>query len=407
MTADTVYEMRVTRDGIPETTFSLPPVHWSGGASGLWFIGGHEHAWPNGAYEFTILLNGTSAGSQQIVIGGGAKNEGNFSDIIFGTLDPTGNLVGNGSIVPIGDIATARFLFGNLRDGMSWSAIWYYAGLEFARSSDSWSDGVSGSKVISVALQDGLLPGIYRLELYLEGALSATSDFVVAGSASGPLPEIFRNLRFVNADTPFAALSAQASTSFPSSVSGLYALFDWQQIAPGTIWTLRWLVDGQVFFQSTNPWQTVDTGGNFTVSLLAPTDGSYNLQLLVNNLLLAEEQASIGIGQLPIDRFAEFEGAILSGSIYDAATGNGIPSVTIVLVSEDYAANEFVWRQEQVFDMATTDRNGDFQFARPLSFDTPYSVVVEADGYLPLAADGFEFGADQPYVEISIDLVRG
>ena len=407
MTAETVYEMRVTLDGIPNTVFSLPPVRWSGGRRGLWYIGGREQAWANGSYEFTLLLNGANAGSQQILVGGGAANTGQFSDIVFGTLDRDGSLVGNGSILPLGSIAYARFLFANMAAGTPWSAIWYYAGGEVARTADAWREDSHGATVISLAPANGLLPGRYRLELYVAGALSATSDFVVAGRQGAPLPAIFGNVRYTSADNPVAAQTAPAASSFPASTAALFALFDWQQIAAGTPWTLRWLVDDQAFFQTTMPWMSVNAGNDFTVSLLNPPDGNYRLQLLVNNLLLIEEEATVGIGQLPIDRFAELEGAILSGRVRDAATRSGIPSVTIVLISEDYAASEFEWTQEQVVALATTDRNGAFQFARPLAFDTPYSVVIEADGYIPHAADEFQFSADQPYVDITIEMVRG
>ena len=407
MTAETVYEMRVTLDGIPNTVFSLPPVRWSGGRRGLWYIGGREQAWANGAYEFTLLLNGANAGSQQILVGGGAANTGHFSDIVFGTLDRDGTLVGNGSILPLGSIAFARFLYANMAAGTPWSAIWYYAGGEVARTTDAWREDSHGATVISLAPAKGLLPGRYRLELYIAGALSATSDFVVAGQQGSPLPEIFGNVRYTSADNPVAARTAPAASSFPASTAFLFALFDWQQIAAGTPWTLRWLVDDQAFFQTTMPWMSVNAGNDFTVSLLNPLGGNYRLQLLVNNLLLVEEEATVGIGQLPIDRFAELEGTILSGRVIDAATRSGIPSVTIVLISEDYAASEFEWTQEQVVALATTDRNGAFQFARPLAFDTPYSVVIEADGYIPHAADEFQFSADQPYVDITIEMVRG
>ncbi len=407
MTAETVYEMRVTLDGIPNTVFSLPPVRWSGGRRGLWYIGGREQAWANGAYEFTLLLNGANAGSQQILVGGGAANTGHFSDIVFGTLDRDGTLVGNGSILPLGSIAYARFLYANMAAGTPWSAIWYYAGGEVARTADAWREDSHGATVISLAPANGLLPGRYRLELYIAGALSATSDFVVAGQQGSPLPEIFGNVRYTSADNPVAARTAPAASSFPASTAFLFALFDWQQIAAGTPWTLRWLVDDQAFFQTTMPWMSVNAGNDFTVSLLNPLGGNYRLQLLVNNLLLVEEEATVGIGQLPIDRFAELEGTILSGRVIDAATRSGIPSVTIVLISEDYAASEFEWTQEQVVALATTDRNGAFQFARPLAFDTPYSVVIEADGYIPHAADEFQFSADQPYVDITIEMVRG
>ena len=76
MSPEAVYELRVTRDGVPDSVFSLPPLRWSGGESGLWHIGAREQAWANGAYEFTLLVDGASAGSRQIVIGGGTASRG-------------------------------------------------------------------------------------------------------------------------------------------------------------------------------------------------------------------------------------------------------------------------------------------------------------------------------------------
>ena len=407
MTSESVYELRVTRDGIPDRVFSLPPVRWSGGESGLWYIGAREQAWANGAYEFTLLIDGASAGSQQILVGGGIDDEGQFSDIVFGTLDQSGNLIGNGSIVPLGNVAYARFLHANMRAGTHWSAIWYFRGTEFARTEDIWSEDSHGSKAISVSPAGGLLPGQYRLELYNDGALSATSDFFVAGSQGTPLPRVFTNLRFANAGSPDEALLVPAASSFPSSIASLYAIFDWQRIENGTPWTLRWLVDEQAFFRSSYRWSGAESGSDFLVAISNPPEGSYTMELLVNNLLLADASMTIGIGQLPIDRFAQFDGTVLSGTVVDAATKNGLPNITVVLISEDYAASEFEWIQEQVVDLATSDRNGDFQFARPLSFDTLYSVVIEADGYIPHAADGFSFDQSQPNAEITIEMVRG
>ncbi len=405
--AETVYELRVTRDGIPDTTFSLPPVRWSGGERGLWYIGAREQAWANGAYEFTLLVNGAGAGSQKIIIGGTAEDRAHFSDIVFGTLDHAGNLIGNGSIVPLGSIAYARFLHANIAAGTPWSAIWYYAGTEFARTSDTWSEDAFGSKVISVDPAGGLLPGEYRLELYLDGALSATSDFYVAGQQGSPLPRVFSNLRFTSAESLADARESSAASSTPSSIPALFALFDWQQIITGTPWTASWLVDDQEFFRYSQPWRAPEAGSDFALALPNPPDGNYHLKLLVNELLLLEQSALVGIGQLPIDRFAEFSGTILTGKVVDAATQQGISSLTIVLISEDFDASEFVWNEEQVVALATTDRNGEFQFARPLAFDTPYSVVIEADGYIPNFADVFRFDTNQPSAEITIEMVRG
>ena len=407
MTAETVYELRVTRDGIPDATFSLPPVHFAGGRHGLWHIGSRDQVWPNGAYQFTLFINGLAAGSQQILIGGAPLDQPGFSNIVFGTLDLQGNLLGNGSILPSGNIASARFLYANLRAELPWSAIWYYRGGEVARSQDLWPSAGHGSSVVSLQPTGGLLPGDYRLELYLSGALTATADFTVAGQAGGPLPAIFSNARHSSAGSVFAAMDAPVSSSFPASIGRLFALFDWQQIAAGTDWTIRWLVDGLPFYERHASWLTLESGSNFALSVANPPEGSYMLQLLLNNLQVLQSEAIVGIGQLPIDRLAEGAGAVLSGRVIDAATGQGIASVTIVLITEDYAADEFEWRQDQIADLALSDRKGEFRFARPLAFDTPYSVLIEAQGYLPLSADGFQIKSEQPNVNITIELVRG
>ncbi len=407
MTPETVYELRVSRDGIPDATFSLPPVHWSGGQSGMWYIGSRGQPWQNGAYQFTLLLNGLAAASQQIVVGGAADNSARFSNIVFGLLDNQGNLIGNGYILPIGTIAYARFLYANVADGTPWGTIWYYAGAEVGRSNDIWSRGANGSDVVQLRPIGGLLPGKYRLELYLDRVLSASADFVVAGATGGPLPAVFSNGRFVSASSALEARSASATSTLSEAVPAIFALFDWQEIAAGTDWTIRWLVDDLPFFEATYAWVTVDSGADFMLSLDSPPDGKYQLQLLVNSLQILAIEDSVGIGQLPIDRLAGYEGTLLRGRVLDAATLNGISSVTIVLISEDYAANEFEWRADQVFATTITDRNGNFQFARPLVADTPYSVIVAADGYLPLAADSFQYDADQRAADITIELVRG
>ena len=78
-----------------------------------------------------------------------------------------------------------------------------------------------------------------------------------------------------------------------------------------------------------------------------------------------------------------------------------------MVISEDYSVAEFVWDQEQVYALATTDRNGRFQLDRLLEFDKPYSVIIQADGYLPVTADGVIVDATFPNpLPISIPLTR-
>jgi hypothetical protein len=413
MTPETVYELRVTTDGIPNQNFSLAPVRWSGGSRGLWYIGSSDQPWPNGVYDFTLFADGRTAGNARLVIGGAAEPEPTFSDIVFGIVDNRGTPLGNGFVLPAGNISNARFIFRNMQVGTPWTAIWYYNGVELARTQDSWSsiDGESGAKTIQIEDPGGLRPGTYRLELYIDNRLSATSDFIIAGAQQGVFPQAFTDARFVTAASPAEAVSAAAVSSFTSAVSTLYGVFNWQQLAPGTLWTLRLSVDNTAFFEQTTPWNNVDTGQNYLVRLNSEStipDGTYRLELLINNVPLASATAQVGIGQLPIDRLATVSGLQLRGHIYDSSTGKGIPGITFVLITEDYSVAEFEWRQDQIYATAVTDRNGNFQVDRLLQFRAPYSVIIAAEGYLPIAVDGFAVNTEMPNpLDLVIPLTRG
>lgn len=401
MTPETTIELRVATNNIPNPVYSLAPIRWSGGTNGTWYIGSSGQVWENGVYDFTIFIDGVAESTANIVIGGSSSETPTISDIVFGISDDIdGTPLGNGYVLPTGDTASARYIYRNMTDGIEITERWFYEGAEVYRNTDTWrvdSFGVDGSRTVSIRDAGGLLPGRYRLELYLEGRLAATSDFTIAGSPQGAFPEVFADAHFATARSPEEAPEAPANTNFTTEIDTLYALFDWQQIQPGTVWTVRWSVDGDVFFERTLRWNDQTSGENFLLSLQqddAIPDGTYRLALFIDRVQLASIEATVGIGQLPIDRFAEASGLQLRGYIRDVDTEQGIPGVTFVLISEDFSVADFTWDAEQIYAMATTDRNGFFQMDRPLeiSDDTrtvPYSVMISAEGYLPVEADGF------------------
>lgn len=411
LTAETVYELRVTTNDIPNPTFSLAPVRWSGGEQGLWYIGNNEQVWPNGVYEFALFIDGLASGRATILIGGAPEEVPSFSNLLFVLLDDDGNQFGNGYVLGTGNTVNATFLYNNMQPDMAWSAIWYYNDSEIYRSDDVWtrdSDGLGDTSIVS----DILLPGRYRLTLYIEGRLSALADFTVAGARDAAFSRVFSNARFVSANTPEEAVRATGTgiSTFPADVSTIYALFDWEQLAPGTLWTLRWSVDNDVFYEDIGPWRSLETGQNYLLQLVSDNgipDGTYKMEIYINSVRLASVEAQVGIGQLPIDIFAQATGIQLRGRVIDAETNEGIPGVTFILISENFSVDDFVWSQDQIYAIATTDSLGQFQIDRLLQFGAPYSVMIAADGYLPISADGFEVDAesDNP-LEIVIPLTR-
>lgn len=413
MTPTTVYEVRVTIDGQPSETFSLPPVRWSGGTNGLWHVGSSGQPWPNGDYEFRILINGQPAERATITIGGPAMERPTFTNITFGVLN-NGEFAGEGYILPAGNTVTARFVYRSMVPGTPWTALWYYNGtlLREAVANTAWTadDGANGLFSLPFEAVNGFLPGTYRLELYIDRLLAATGDFVIAGAQEGAVPRIFSDIRFIRTRSPLELPVANPSSSYPDGANTIYALFNWEQIAPGTLWTMRWRVDDDIFFQQTVPWNSQESGTDFTTRLTATgglPDGRYTLELLVNNILLSSSTVSVGIGQLSIDELASASGALLNGRIIDQDTLEGISGATFVLISEDFSVADFTWDQEQIYALAITDREGYFEIDRPLRFESPYSVLIAVDGYLPVAADGFAVTPeDGSPIELTIPLTR-
>lgn len=415
MTPETVYELRVNTNGVPNSTFSLSAVRWSGGRDGLWYIGSSGQPFPNGVYDFTLFVNGIAGGNARLVVGATTTTGGEFSDIVFGLLDERGNVLGNGFVLPTGSIASARFLYRNMTAGTPWTAIWYYDGSEIQRTPDGtvWleSDGSNGVKTISIQDPNGLLPGNYRLELYLDGRLAALSNFTMAGAqAPNTFARIFTNLHYTSAPTAQDARTSAPITSFTTGVSQFFSLFDWELIAVGTPWQVVWTVDGNPFYTQSAPWNAPETGQGFTFSLSGTNgipDGTYRITLAINNLPFAEAEARVGIGQLPIDTFAQAGGIVLRGQVVDALTGQGVPGVAVMLINEDYSVSEFTrdWLQSQLHAASTTDRNGRFEINRTLSRDAPYSIVFLKDGYVPVTADGVEITDENKPDDSPIDLV--
>lgn len=407
MTPETIYEMRVTIDNVPSAAFSLAPVRWSGGENGIWYIGNRGQTWPNGRYEFTLFINGAASGSITVLVGA-AQTTPTFSNIQFG-MEGGDNIFSIGRVLPTGNVASARFIHRNMENGMNWSRIWYYNGAEIRRVEEEWTNNGQDTRTTRIQDDNGLPPGQYRLELYIEDRLAATSDFIIAGASVGAFPRVFQNMRSTSATDQQQALTATSTSSFSGGVRSVFALFDWERLARGTLWKMRWTVDDTIFYEQTSPWNTNETGENFLVQLTGNDgipDGTYRMELLINDVSLAELEMEVGIGQLPIDSFASATGVQLNGQIIDAETGAGIPGVSFILLNTTFSA-EFAWRRDQIYAMATTDRNGRFQLDRLLEFDNPYSVMVSARGYLPVTGDVIRVtGESENPLDIVIPLTR-
>lgn len=400
MTPTTVYELRVTVDGNISPVFSLAPVRWSGGHRGLWFIGSSGQPWPDGLYEFTVLVDGVAAApTVSISVGGPPDSVPTFRNIAFGLLEGD-RMFGFGYVLATGQTVNAEFGYANIPLGTPWVALWEFDDREFLRTEAVWDEAEpNGAETIALTSEMGLPEGRYRLSLYLNNRLSALSEFIMIGTRVDAFPRIFSSARFTVAASPQEALTAPPVNSVTDRVPAVYAIFDWERIALGSIWQMRWSVDDVVFYDQAVPWRGGNSGQNFVTLLSGANgvvDGTYRLELLINRVPQVSIEMDIGIGQLPIDLLAQPDGVTFRGILLDADTNQGIAGASVMLLGEQYSVEDFVYRGDQLFATTTTDREGRFQFNRPLTYGTPYSIIINARGYLPLTADGFEMADNTP-----------
>ncbi len=405
-----IYELRVTIDGRPSLVDSLPPATWSGGRAGLWYIGGTRVPRPNGTYQYTLFVEGRQvATSNPVTVGGGPREEPQFTDLIFGIQDSLGQFTGASLVVPEGNIIRARFSFANMRPGLQWRQIWYIGDtpLQGGNLVNTWdlaeSQGTTALPVIESP--DGFPASRYRLELYIileDGSemMTLTSDFIVAGGAGGvnnAEAQIFSNFRFAQGQN--ANLPLGLSENFSTQSEAIYVFFNWSLLSTGTPWTWRWYVDDDLLIEQNTQWSTDAIGENYFLSLVGDPylpDATYRFEIEMGGIPVTrnvDAETEVGIGQLPVDAFASAEGIQLTGQIIDAETGEGISGAMFIVLFSDFSVEDFVWDSEQILGQALADDKGFFQIAELLprgTLDEPllYSVLLRAEGYLPMSADG-------------------
>lgn len=406
-----IYELRVLRDGVLDPTFSLAPATWSGGRNGRWYIGSTAQVYPNGEYEFILFIEGVRVANASITVGGGPTTEPEFSNILFGVQDLNFELVNTGNILPVSNVINAEFVYTNMVDGTPWRQAWYYEDLRISEVNDIWSGGSNGKRLItaSAPVENPLQPGRYRLELYIEDRLAASSDFIMAGGQVDLSTDVFTDLTFAS-ELRDGIPGGVIGVTFPNTITDLYAIFNWRDIAPGTPFTWRWTVDNNPLFEVTQPWSNPTTGSGAWLRLrpnrLLP-EGSYKLELLIGGVVKASATARVGIGQLPIRLFVRAEGVLVQGQIVDAETNEGIAGVAVIFLKPLFDVADFTWQMSEVYDIAFTDLNGRFALSRLLARGERYSILISARGYLPITTDGFRILRDEVGpIELRLELNR-
>lgn len=412
----TPYELQVSRNGAAVPGFSLGPLAWMGDQKGMWHIGTENLTWPDGEYDFTLLLNGEIASSASITIGS-VGGEATFSGLTFSSGDGNENTT-TGNLLPAGiPQIDARFDFENMVDGQEWREIWYLDGTPISDLTRIWDQGASGQAVVHAINYGGLPLGSYRLELFIGSRLAATGDVTLAGNmGSQNQAAVFSNARLASDITREGAPGGQIVQSgavFPLGVTDLYTFVNWDFMPGNLSWTYRWFLDGRLVASSTQPWTAGGVGRDYWVRLHGNgplPEGLYAVEVLVENRPMFSANVAVGSGTQPQPGREESDDVFVSGRVADALTGKGIPGALIVVLEEQFESPDFTWDESQIHTQAITDREGRFVLLRGLPrgpLGSFYTVFVFAEGYLTLVEDTFwVLQAYEQQIDIEIEMNR-
>ncbi len=412
MRPGTPYELVVTNNGLKMPQFSLGPLAWSGDRSGTWYIGTENLTWPDGNYEFTVLINGEPAATGAIVIGG-APAEPTFSNLRFGIPDAAGGFAASGTLLPtqITQI-DAQFDYSGLSPGQLWTEIWYLDGSEVSRAERTWDLEAAGQTRVSAINYSGLPLGTYRLDLLIGNRLAATGDVTLAGNTGAQsLPAVFSNARVTSGISRDGLPDGQAGPTLPLGTRTLYTFVDFDLMPADLLWTYRWYLDGRLVASSTQPWGAGSVGEDFWVSLVSDSplpEGSYAVEVLVEDLPMFSVNVSIGSGTQPITGI-EVAGdeVLISGTVLDAMTAKGIPGALVIVLDVTLESPQFTWNEAEIHTQAITDERGRFTLPRGLPRGNFYTVFVFADGYITVLEDNFVILRNQPSpADITIEMAR-
>ncbi|OQB28409.1 MAG: putative serine protease HtrA [Chloroflexi bacterium ADurb.Bin180] len=202
--------------------------------------------------------------------------------------------------------------------------------------------------------------------------------------APSPSAPAFRALVF-SRDVTEDGRPIQPASLLPSGGTQLFASFEYSGLDSSMTFGEVWAWNGKTIAQKRGSWDA-EASGRRTLSLMNQRglpDGEYHLVLTLNNRVMAEGKAVIGM-------LAEDTDTQVSGQIVDAATNRGIANVLVLALKPGVRVQDFVRQQnkEQVVAKATTGNQGAFTFDRQLPKGQAYGLLVIARGYRDLAIDG-------------------
>lgn len=400
------WEARWTLDGEYQDDVSWTPAPWKGGESGSWWVSVYnDEGLVEGAYRLELYVDGKKVVEGTIPVGGSASGSAIsgliFSDGITGDDRP----VNPSFLLPSGITEVYAFFdYADMQEGVAWRRVWTYDGSEVASKDAVWDGGSRGSTWVGLTSDEPLEPGDYRLDIYVEGALAATSSFSVAGTQGhSPIGPITFAAGQDGRGNPI-----DAGTTFASGLTELRYFVDYVGMRDGMAYEAKWFFDDDELLSVDVIWDEGESG-TFTDNIYRKSgdplwDGEYRLEIYVEGQLVQEATATIGGGAPPPTPVGKDGGLQLRGRVIDADTGRGIRGALYIVLNPGVTVAEWDGNDADIYTSAETDLKGYFELPDALARNQSYSVIVWKDGYRPVTGDDILISDEASPYEVEVTL---
>lgn len=193
----------------------------------------------------------------------------------------------------------------------------------------------------------------------------------------------------------------QAVESYPSGTLTAVAAFKYNCVPKNTTIVTVWDLDGETVATKKEALRS-SPKEDYYFALLATKDGSplddgeFTVSFYNNKTLLTSGKITVGG-----DKGMDASGGTVSvqGKITDKRTGRPIAGAVVIVLQPGSVISDWIdndMPEDEVFDAARTDTQGQFALEQPLERNVPYPFVVVAKGYKPIMADEVIFDEEDP-----------
>ena len=200
-------------------------------------------------------------------------------------------------------------------------------------------------------------------------------------------------------------------SSYPNGATLITPVFEYDCVPTNVDIVSVFSYDGDVVYSDEESIQPSTRSGIYgyplgTTDNTALGDGEWGIEFYVDDRLIGDGTVDVGGGQGNDTN----ELVTVEGSVVSASSGQAIEDALILILVPGVTIDDWIeadYPDSDVYTGAESNSRGDFTLADPLERNVEYALVVVADGYQPLAVDGFVIGDDlEAPVFLEIELAQ-